>query len=86
MRAGLLLLLVMGLLAPPAAAPAALTPPAGWSTWNTFACTINATLIKRSADHLVSSGLLAAGYEYILVDDCCAPRPPLPTYDAAGLC
>ena len=41
-------------------------PIAGWSTWNTFACSINATLVKQGADHLVSSGLLAAGYDYIV--------------------
>ena len=41
-------------------------PVAGWSTWNTFACSINATLVKQGADHLVSSGLLAAGYNYIV--------------------
>jgi hypothetical protein len=64
-------------------------PVAGWSTWNTFACSINATLVKQGADHLVSSGLLAAGYNYI-VSVCarsavymltlchCAPLPPLP--------
>eukprot|EP01050_Picozoa_sp_SAG11_P000249 SAG11_NODE_6_length_32111_cov_33.703174_6_plen_812_part_00 len=46
-------------------------PPAGWSTWNTFSCDINATLVKQGADlHLASSGLLAAGYRYILVNDC----------------
>lgn len=41
-------------------------PISGWSTWNTFACSINATLVKQGADHLVSSGLLSAGYEYIV--------------------
>ena len=48
------------------AAAAAGLPVAGWSTWNTFACSINATLVKQGADHLVSSGLLAAGNTYIV--------------------
>jgi alpha-galactosidase len=41
-------------------------PVAGWSTWNTFACAINSSLVKQGADHLASSGLLASGYRYIL--------------------
>jgi alpha-galactosidase len=47
---------------------ALLPPPAGWSTWNTFACDINATLVRQGADHLASSGMLGAGYRYILID------------------
>ena len=45
-------------------------PPSGWSTWNSFSCDINATLVRQGADHLASSGLLAAGYRFILIDDC----------------
>lgn len=46
------------------------TPQMGWNSWNTFACEINESMIKEMADMLVSSGLKAAGYEYINIDDC----------------
>ena len=41
----------------------------GWSSWNNFRININEQLIKEQADALVSSGLYAAGYRYINVDD-----------------
>ena len=46
-----------------------LTPPMGWNTWNTFGQNINEQLIRESADFLVESGLAAAGYNYVVVDD-----------------
>ncbi|WP_224363413.1 NPCBM/NEW2 domain-containing protein [Hyalangium versicolor] len=46
------------------------TPPMGWNSWNKYACNINETLIKQQADAMVSSGLKAAGYQYINIDDC----------------
>jgi alpha-galactosidase len=46
------------------------TPPMGWNTWNTFGCNINETLIRQTADSLVTSGLKDVGYEYLTVDDC----------------
>ncbi|MFJ6793711.1 glycoside hydrolase family 27 protein [Streptomyces sp. NPDC091268] len=49
---------------------AARTPPMGWNTWNTFGCDINETLIRQSADALVSSGMRDLGYQYVVVDDC----------------
>jgi alpha-galactosidase len=48
----------------------ALTPPMGWNTWNTFAENCNETLVKQTADALVSSGMRDAGYVYVVVDDC----------------
>lgn len=45
-------------------------PPMGWNSWNRYACNISETLIKQQADAMVSSGLKAAGYEYINIDDC----------------
>lgn len=36
-------------------------PLMGWSTWNTFQCEINETLVEQSIDALASSPLLAAG-------------------------
>ncbi len=49
-------------------------PPMGWNTWNTFAENINEELVLASAETLLSSGLKAAGYEYVVVDDCWALR------------
>ena len=46
------------------------TPPMGWSSWNRFGCDINEDIIKSVADAMVSSGMKAAGYEYINIDDC----------------
>ena len=44
-------------------------PPMGWNTWNTFGPNINEQLILESADAMVETGLLDAGYEYIVIDD-----------------
>ena len=46
------------------------TPPMGWNSWNTFGTDINEQLIKDTADKMVESGLLAAGYDYLVIDDC----------------
>lgn len=46
------------------------TPPMGWNSWNRFACNINETLIRQTADLLVSLGLAAKGYRYVNLDDC----------------
>ena len=45
-------------------------PQMGWNSWNKFACNINEQLIINTIDEIVSSGLLAAGYNYINLDDC----------------
>ncbi|MRX68229.1 alpha-galactosidase [Flavobacterium resistens] len=47
----------------------AMTPPMGWNSWNTFGTDINEKLVKETADIMVSSGLAAAGYNYIVLDD-----------------
>ncbi|MBR3552778.1 MAG: alpha-galactosidase [Clostridia bacterium] len=49
---------------------AALTPPMGWSSWNLFASRINEDLIKEIAAAIEQSGLAAAGYRYVNIDDC----------------
>ena len=49
-----------------------LTPPMGWNTWNTFANNIDEKLILEAADAMVNEGLLEAGYEYLVMDDCWA--------------
>jgi alpha-galactosidase len=42
----------------------------GWNSWNTFECNISESLIEATADAMVSSGMQAAGYEYVNLDDC----------------
>lgn len=48
----------------------ALTPPMGWSSWNTFRNKIDEKLIEETADALVATGLADAGYRYVNLDDC----------------
>lgn len=45
-------------------------PPMGWNSWNTFAEQINEDVIMETADAMKEQGLLEAGYEYIVIDDC----------------
>lgn len=45
------------------------TPPMGWSSWNHFQDRIDDKTVRECADALVSSGLAAAGYVYINIDD-----------------
>ena len=46
------------------------TPPMGFNTWNTFAENISEDVIIETADKMVETGLLKAGYEYLVIDDC----------------
>ena len=55
-------------------------PPMGWNSWNRFHCGINETLIEETATAIVSSGMKAAGYEYVNSDDCW----PAHSRDASG--
>jgi alpha-galactosidase len=48
----------------------ALTPPMGWNSWNTFGCNIDERMIRGVADAMVASGMKAAGYQYLVIDDC----------------
>ncbi|WP_245173648.1 glycoside hydrolase family 27 protein [Streptomyces aureus] len=48
----------------------ALTPPMGWNSWNKFGCNVTEQKVESVADYLVSSGLAAAGYAYVDIDDC----------------
>lgn len=48
----------------------ALTPPMGWSSWNTFGANINEKLIFDTAKAMKESGLADAGYRYVNIDDC----------------
>jgi alpha-galactosidase len=42
----------------------------GWNTFNHFGCGYDEVLIRGIADAMVSSGMQAAGYEYLILDDC----------------
>ena len=44
-------------------------PPMGWSSWYGFTSNINDGMIRGMADGLTSSGLAAAGYTSIWIDD-----------------
>jgi hypothetical protein len=48
------------------AVPAA---PMGWASWNSFAAKIDYNVIKQQVDAFVASGLPAAGYKYINIDE-----------------
>ncbi|CBZ54978.1 hypothetical protein NCLIV_054050 [Neospora caninum Liverpool] len=48
-------------------------PPMGWNSWNRFGCDtskLNEELVMGIAGALRASGLQAAGYEYVTLDDC----------------
>lgn len=47
----------------------ALTPPMGWSSWNTFGRHLTAQLIREVADAMVANGMRDLGYTYINIDD-----------------
>ncbi|HEV2304526.1 MAG TPA: glycoside hydrolase family 27 protein, partial [Candidatus Acidoferrales bacterium] len=44
-------------------------PPMGWNSWNHFAGRIDDQIVRQQADAMVSSGMKAAGYQYIVIDD-----------------
>jgi alpha-galactosidase len=50
------------------------TPQMGWNDWNTFGCNVSDGLIRQTADVMVSSGMAAAGYTYVNIDDCWSTR------------
>ena len=56
------------------------TPPMGWNTWNAFGDEINEQVVLDAAGGLVQSGLAAAGYRYVVIDDCWS----MPERDSAG--
>ena len=56
------------------------TPPMGWSSWNRFGCDVDEGIVRDTADALVASGMRAAGYRYVNVDDCWMA----PTRDSLG--
>ncbi len=56
-------------------------PPMGFNTWNTFAQNISDEMIRETADAMVEKGLLKAGYEYLVIDDCWSERKRDPQTD-----
>ncbi|MDP9169864.1 MAG: glycoside hydrolase family 27 protein [Acidobacteriota bacterium] len=47
----------------------ATTPPMGWNSWNKFHANIDGKTVREIADAMVSSGMKAAGYTYVNIDD-----------------
>jgi len=45
------------------------TPPMGWNSWNHFRGRIDDATVRAIADAMVSSGMKAAGYTYVNIDD-----------------
>jgi len=46
------------------------TPPMGWNDWYQYECRVTDSIIRANADALVNTGMKAAGYEYVNIDDC----------------
>jgi alpha-galactosidase len=42
----------------------------GWNSWNKFACNVDEAKVRGAADAMVTSGMKAAGYQYVIIDDC----------------
>lgn len=53
----------------PTAAQLAPTPPMGWNSWNHFAGKVDEADVRAAAKAMVDSGMAAAGYKYIIIDD-----------------
>jgi hypothetical protein len=45
-----------------------MTPVMGWSSWNAHFTSINTAVIEAAANAVVSSGMQAAGYQYVNID------------------
>ena len=45
------------------------TPPMGWNSWNQFQSKIDDKTVREMVDAMVSSGMRAAGYVYLNIDD-----------------
>ncbi|HUL54142.1 MAG TPA: glycoside hydrolase family 27 protein [Opitutaceae bacterium] len=45
------------------------TPPMGWNSWNHFGDRVDDQIVRETADALVRTGLAAAGYVYVNIDD-----------------
>jgi alpha-galactosidase len=45
------------------------TPPIGWNSWNHFKAEFDDATVRQIADAMVSSGMKAAGYTFVNIDD-----------------
>ena len=45
-------------------------PQLGWNSWNHFGCGVTEDDVRATADAFVTTGMKAAGYSYVNVDDC----------------
>ena len=45
------------------------TPPMGWNSWNHFAGRVTDATVRATADRIVATGMKAAGYIYVNIDD-----------------
>ncbi len=51
------------------------TPPRGWNSWNAFRCSgLTADRVRTAADVIADTGLGAAGYRHVVIDDCWQDR------------
>lgn len=64
----------------PAPAQGSSAPPMGWNSWNAFGFAVNAATVEAQARALVTSGMAAAGYDYVVLDGGWAA----PTRDTQG--
>ena len=48
----------------------ALTPPMGWNSWYIHYMRVSDSLMRLSADAMISSGMADYGYQYVNIDDC----------------
>lgn len=46
------------------------TPPMGWNDWYQYGCKVSDAIVRANADALVRTGMKAAGYTYVNIDDC----------------
>ncbi|RAL12402.1 putative alpha-galactosidase [Aspergillus homomorphus CBS 101889] len=54
------------------------TPPMGFNNWSRFMCDLNETLFTSTADAMLKTGLQAAGYTRLNLDDCWMATQRLP--------
>ena len=45
------------------------TPPMGWNSWNHYHDQFDDATVRSTADAMVASGMVAAGYKYLIVDE-----------------
>jgi alpha-galactosidase len=62
----------------------ALTPHMGWNSWYVWENNVTDSIMRASADAMVSTGLIDHGYMYINIDDCWAVKPGAADSSLAG--